>query len=109
MEEVINFRSLARCDDKMKEWANPWHCNREMQDLKEKPWNNEEVRIWKKGSPRSREEHLCEGIEEVQGRQVGRMSRRIVWNSGEMAAARLYDDIFLRVSGGNVLLRCCFP
>ena len=35
---------LTRCEEKRKEWADHWQCDTKVQDLRDKPWRNEELK-----------------------------------------------------------------
>ena len=44
-EDEEDATPLARCEEKRKEWAKHWQCDTEVQDLKDKTWMNEELKI----------------------------------------------------------------
>ena len=54
-EENEDVRSLARCEEKKTEWAEHWQHNTDVQDLKDKPWRNEELKCLEEGMPRLKE------------------------------------------------------
>ena len=58
---------MPRCKEKRKEWAEHWQCNMEVQDLKDKPWRNEEPRNLEEVLPRLKEGSLDKNSEELQG------------------------------------------
>ena len=35
---------LDRCEAKKKEWAKLWQCDESVQNMADKPWNNEELK-----------------------------------------------------------------
>ena len=41
-KEEENARLLDRCEAKMKVWAKHWQCDESVQNVEEKPWENEE-------------------------------------------------------------------
>ena len=43
-EEEEDAKPLARCEESRKEWAMHWQSSTEVQDLKDKPWKNEELK-----------------------------------------------------------------
>ena len=50
------------CEEKRKEWAKHWQCNREMQVLEERPWRNEEFRILEEGAAKKENEEKQRGV-----------------------------------------------
>ena len=42
-EEEGNAKQLVRCEETRKEWARHWHCDTEVQDVKDKPRRHEEL------------------------------------------------------------------
>ena len=54
-EEEEDSKHLASCEEKMKEWAEHWQCDTNVQDPNDEPWRNEELKklvcrgYWKKG------------------------------------------------------------
>ena len=42
-EEERDVTPLRRCEEKIKYLAKHWQCDTEVQDLKDKPWENEEL------------------------------------------------------------------
>ena len=51
-EEEEDVNPLARCEEKRKERATHWQCDTEVQDLKDKPWENEELKNSEEHMPR---------------------------------------------------------
>ena len=58
---VVNeedVRLLDRCEAKRKQWAKHWQCDKEVQNVEEKPWKNEELRRLEEELPWLKEYHL---------------------------------------------------
>ena len=54
-KEEEDARLLDRFEAKRKEWANHWQCNEEVQNVNDKPRNNEELRRWEEALPKLKE------------------------------------------------------
>ena len=46
---------LDHCEAKRNEWSKHGQCDEEVQNMKDKPWKNEELRRWKEALPRLKE------------------------------------------------------
>ena len=53
VEEDAN--PLAKCEEKRNVWAKQWQCDTEVQDPKDKPWKNEELKNLEEVLPRLKE------------------------------------------------------
>ena len=49
---------LDCCEAKRKEWSIHWQCDEEVQNTKDKPWRNEELRRCEEALPRLKEGDL---------------------------------------------------
>ena len=58
-KEEEDARLLDRCEATVKEWANLWQCNEEAQNVKDKPWKNEERSKWEEALPRLQKSVTC--------------------------------------------------
>ena len=54
-KEEEDARLVDRREAKMREWSTHWQCNEEVQNTKDKPWRNEELRRWEEALPRLKE------------------------------------------------------
>ena len=52
--EEEGAKPLARREEKRKTWAKHWPCGEEVQDYKDKPWRNEELKKSEDDMPRSK-------------------------------------------------------
>ena len=57
-EEEEDAKPLARCEEKKKEWAKRWQCDTKVQDLKDKPWRNDELKDLEEDMSRLKESGL---------------------------------------------------
>ena len=57
-EEQEDTKPLARWEEKRKEWAKHWQCGTEMQDLKDKPWRNVDLKQLEEDMPRIMEKEF---------------------------------------------------
>ena len=58
VNEEEDAKLLGRCEAERKEWAKHWQRDEEVQNVKDKPWKNEELRKSEKVLPRLKECHL---------------------------------------------------
>ena len=54
-KEEEDARLLDRCEAKRKEWAKHWQCDESVQNLEDKPWENEELKKLEEAFPRLKE------------------------------------------------------
>ena len=54
-KEEEGARLLDRCEAKWKEWAKHWQCDESVQNMEDKPWNNEELKKLVEALPRLKE------------------------------------------------------
>ena len=54
-KEEEDARLIKRCEAKREEWEEHWQCGEEVQNLKDKPWKNEELKKQEEALPRLKE------------------------------------------------------
>ena len=54
-KEEEDVRLMNRCEAKRKEWAKHWQCDESVQNMKDKPWKNEELKNLEEALPRIKE------------------------------------------------------
>ena len=57
-EEEEDAKPLGSCEEKRKEWAKHWQCDTNVQDLKDRPCRNEELKHLGGGYAEGREERF---------------------------------------------------
>ena len=68
-------RLLDGCEAKRKEWAKHWQCDESVQNVEDKPWTNEELKILEEALPRLKECDLEKSIWIVQSKNRSGMRR----------------------------------
>ena len=89
--EEGDARLLDHSEAKRKEWAKHWQCDESVQNLEEKPWENEELTKLEEARPRLRPEVPVDLTKETRGEVVKLLET--VEQSGKMAAASLHNDV----------------
>ena len=85
-EQILNreeedAKPLARCEKKRKEWAKHWQCGKEVQDQKNKPWRNVELKKLEEDMPKCKESDLAKAAKTHK-----RDGSRVRWLSPQSSA-----------------------
>ena len=109
-KEGGDARLLDRCEAWRKEWAKHWQCDESVQNMEDKPWENQVLKKEEEALPRLKErEQARKSVEIVQGENGSRMRRLphqsslgnkrrsgVILGKGgtkwKMAAASLHDE-----------------
>ena len=65
-KEEQDVMLLDRCEAKRKARAKHWQCDESVQNMKDKPWKNDELKKSEEAVPRLKECELVKGVEIVQ-------------------------------------------
>ena len=67
-KEEEDGRLLDRCEAKREQWAKHWHCDERVQNIEDKPWENEELVKLDEALPKAKRVQFGEGVEIVQAK-----------------------------------------
>ena len=72
---VHRFLEAGGCEAKREEWAKHWQCCESVQNMEDKPWENEELKELEEGIAKAQRVRVGESIGFLQGKN----RRRLRW------------------------------